>query len=594
MKLDKTNFNLPDIDTLISKFSNNKIIYFSLDTVKKYNMIHVGDRILISISGGPDSVFLIYFFDLIKDIYNLKLFAFHLDHLTREGQSTKDALFVKDLCEKLAIPLFSECVDVKKWCAQQKLNFQEGARILRMQLLEKYSLKNDIDKIAIAHNADDNIETFFINLLRGAGLRGLGAIKPVSGKIIRPLLFIFKKDINDFLISNNINFCIDKTNFESKYFRNKIRNKIIPVIENEIGSNFKNNILKTIENFRYANDYFDKKAIEIIKKFIKKDTSFASFKNKSGYNFQYIIENLQNNGFIKFPISIIQNLDEFLKSALIFKLVEIVKGNLRDINLKNINDILNFCYSGGEHKRLSLNDGIIFVKDKEFIYFFDSKKHKNIDQDISQNIDQNIYQNKKTTDNKNYEDYVYLNQDFKLIEKLVSSSQRQQQNLLKNKYVILISESEKEFFLQHQYLTVTCEESFKSENEKNILVINDINKVITEFNIKVNIKLIKLINFNKNIFANAQSNEAYFDFDLIKFPIIIRNWQEGDSFIPLGLSGKKKLQDFFIDLKIPFYLRKNTLIFCDAQKIIWVGNLRIDDRVKVTDKTKVILKLKLL
>ncbi len=160
---------------------------YILKTIKKFNMLKINDKVLISLSGGPDSVFLTYFFKHISEEFKLNLFAFHLDHLTRDGQSTEDAKFVTALCKDLNIELFKEKLDVYNFCKERKLNFQEGARDIRKRLLIQYSEENKINKIAIAHTADDNVETFFMNLLRGSGLKGLSSIKPVDGKIVNKI-----------------------------------------------------------------------------------------------------------------------------------------------------------------------------------------------------------------------------------------------------------------------------------------------------------------------------------------------------------------------------------------------------------------------
>ncbi|MCL4384864.1 MAG: tRNA lysidine(34) synthetase TilS [Actinobacteria bacterium] len=596
---------------IINSFNKVDIIYDLIKTIEKYDMLSSGDCVLISISGGPDSVFLTHVFNLIKNKYNLKLYAFHLDHLTRNGQSTKDAAFVSDLCKKYSITLFSEKIDVKRWCTEKKINFQEGARLLRKSLLEKYSNENAINKIAIAHNADDNLETFFMNLIRGAGLRGLSAIKPVSGKIIRPLLYIFKKDITDFLISNNISFCVDRTNLESKYFRNKIRNRLIPFMESEFGEGFKNNIVKAIENLKLANDYVDKEIIEIFK--------------KQNISVQDIAEVIYNKGFIKFPILNIINSDDFLKTALIFKLIELVKGSLKDITLENITDILKFCYQKGENKKINLSDGIFFVKEGDFIYFYDGKKvnlnslfisGKNFGDDDFSKENKNIFDDGIIVISE--DDARSLLAGEKIFKGNLSSKNKDEiENKEKNNketkrgYKEKNKEENKEKYKEDNNepdlrtdLTILNnnikpdndikpKNSIKSENNLKPILISEINKTINELDAKINIKVLNIINYDKKFFTQAEKNEAYMDINSIKFPVVVRNWHAGDSFIPLGLNGEKKLQDFFIDSGITFHLRKKIFVFCDLEKIIWVGNLRIDDRVKVSEKTKTILYLRL-
>ncbi|MEI7616223.1 MAG: tRNA lysidine(34) synthetase TilS, partial [Actinomycetota bacterium] len=336
-------------------------------------MLDFEDSVLVSISGGPDSVFLLYFLNLIKKRYKLNLYAFHLDHMTRNGDSAKDAVFVKNLCLGLNIPLFSEEINVSNSCHERKLSFQEGARIIRRELLEKYLLENSIKKIAIAHNADDNIETFLMNLIRGTGLKGLGSISPVRGAIIRPLIDCSKLQIINFLNINNIAYCIDKTNSENRYFRNKIRNRIVPYIENEMGKGFKENILNTIILLRSGSGYIDGRVIEIIKK-IQKNHGLDIFA-------------CARKGLLKIPAYDIENLDNNIKTFLVYKLIELVKGTPKDIISINVSDILKFCFPGGESKKINLPGGIVFIKEAEFIYIYNSAKisFKDLFSDLKQN-----------------------------------------------------------------------------------------------------------------------------------------------------------------------------------------------------------------
>src|SRR3972149_4871386 len=154
-------------------------------TIDEFGMLSGGDRVLVSISGGPDSTFLTFALNMLKKAYDLKLFALHLDHMTRNGESSNDAEFVAGLCKDLGIKLFASRTDVRQWCRQHKLSFQEGARKLRLQFLTIAADKCRADRIATGHNADDNVETFFMHLARGAGLKGLSGIRPVNLKFIR-------------------------------------------------------------------------------------------------------------------------------------------------------------------------------------------------------------------------------------------------------------------------------------------------------------------------------------------------------------------------------------------------------------------------
>lgn len=328
-------------------------------TVNKFNMLNKSDRVLISVSGGPDSTFLTYFLYYLKSHMDLKLFAFHLDHMTRDGQSQKDAIFVENLCKKLNIKLFKKKLDVGKWCKKNKLTFQEGARKLRMKMLLEISREHDIDKIALGHNADDNLETFFMRLIRGTGVRGLGAIKPAAGKFIRPLIGTFRKDIIKFLDENSLPYCIDRTNLEDIYFRNKIRNVLIPFIKENFSKNFEPRIINTIELLRIENDFLEK------------------YSKDRFYEVADIKKNSENNDeiyLVKICAERLNKFHESIKTRVIFWGVEKIKGSLEDINYKNIKDIIGILNPGGEKKIIDLSREVKVIKENKYIYIVDKSK----------------------------------------------------------------------------------------------------------------------------------------------------------------------------------------------------------------------------
>lgn len=503
---------------------------YILKTIEKFNMLKINDKVLISLSGGPDSVFLTYFLKHISEEFKLNLFAFHLDHLTRDGQSTEDAEFVTAFCKDLNIKLFKEKLDVYNFCKERKLNFQEGARDIRKKLLIKYSKENEINKIAIAHTADDNVETFFMNLLRGSGLKGLSSIRPVDGKIIRPLLYVFKKDILEYLDSQNISYRVDYSNFQRNYFRNKIRLDLIPYIETNFSKNVKNKVITTIDILRMSNDFIQDSFTKALNSILK----------KQGIN---DINDIRTKGFISLEVKDILKFDDIIKINIFLKIIEVLKGDKKDIKEKNLQDILKLCNLKGETKQIAICKGIKlkFVSGK--LYIFDS--------------------NKLTFDD-------LIKHDLKL-----------------NKLPLFNK------FIEDEKITV-----FK-ENDLNAILGNKIldKKIVRKVN-KSNFNLeFKLLNFDeavkvKTSLKNLNKNEAYFDLERISFPIIVRKCQKGDKFKPLGMNCYKKLHDYFIDEKISTIIRVLTPILCDKDKIIWICPYRISDEVKVTENTKKILYLR--
>ncbi len=323
-------------------------------TIDEFSMLSRGDRVLISISGGPDSTYLTLVLNKLKKAYNLKLFAFHLDHMTRNGQSSKDAEFVAGLCKDLGIKLFANCIDARQWCRQHKLSFQEGARKLRLQFLTQAADKCKADRIATGHNADDNVETFFMHLSRGAGLKGLSGIRPVSSKFIRPLIGTPRNDIARYLEANQIPYCTDKTNLENTYFRNKIRNVLMPYLKEKFTNSFDRQLLKSIEFIRQDNDLISGLAEKEFKKTASLESNPATGE---------II-------LVKLPLMRLAKMHYALAKRIIIKSIELVKGDIENIKSKNLEAILNISAVGGESRQIKLVENIISYKEGKFLYIF--------------------------------------------------------------------------------------------------------------------------------------------------------------------------------------------------------------------------------
>jgi tRNA(Ile)-lysidine synthase len=348
---DRADFRVKDIKN--ERFMQDKVILKALKTIESYKMIKRGDRVLISISGGPDSTFLTHLLYLLRPHLNLTLFGFSLDHMTRSGESTADARFVRELCREMDIKLFEQKIDVAKWCMSNKLSFQEGARKIRIEKLIEISEKKRIDRIATGHNAGDSIETFFINLMRGAGAGGLSGIKPVAGKFIRPLIEIRGEDIVSYMNEKKISYCMDRTNVENIYFRNRIRNILIPFISRHFGESFKINILRLAGILRDEDDFLRQYTAAIVKDIVT-------------------VECRGNDGkpaFIKMPILKITDKKVAIQRRIIMQILEMMAGNLKDITFKNIDDILRMCFPGGESKIICPEEKIRVFKIGNYIYF---------------------------------------------------------------------------------------------------------------------------------------------------------------------------------------------------------------------------------
>ena len=229
---------------------NNKV----LKTVKKYNMLSKGDRVLIGVSGGADSIALLEFFVSVKEKYDLDICVAHIEHGIRGEDSVNDAEFVENYCKKLGVNFYLKTIDAPNLAKKAKMGVEEYSRMAR------YDFFNTIecDKIATAHNLTDNIETLLFRLARGTGLKGAYSIPAVRGKIIRPFIEVSSGEIRKWCNDNNIPYRVDCTNSDSAYSRNLIRLEILPLFE-KLNANYQDNIENFIsdvnEDYEFIDDY---------------------------------------------------------------------------------------------------------------------------------------------------------------------------------------------------------------------------------------------------------------------------------------------------------------------------------------------------
>lgn len=255
-------------DINIEEYIKNEVI----KNITKNNLIIDGDKVVVAVSGGPDSMCLLNVLNdikaLIKLEYNISysLIVAHINHGIR-NESENEKEYVESFCEKLNIPFFYLKEDVINLAKENKLSVEACGRKVRYDFFYKVMKKNNATKIAVAHNKNDDVETILLNLIRGCGIKGLtGMDFFYNNIIIRPLLTIEKKQILEYNEYAKLNPCFDKTNNENIYLRNKIRNKLIPLLNEEYNSNFTNNvirmknILSEDENFleECTNNIFDK------------------------------------------------------------------------------------------------------------------------------------------------------------------------------------------------------------------------------------------------------------------------------------------------------------------------------------------------
>ncbi len=240
--------------------------------IRKQALFGRGSRVLAAVSGGADSVCLLYLLAQIREEWELELRALHVNHGIRGEEACRDEAFTKKLCQRLSVPCKVCRVDAVSYAREQRLSLEEGARKLRYEALEEEAScwerqEGEPVKVAVAHHGDDNVETILHNLFRGSGLKGLGGIRPRRGKIIRPLLTVTRKEILSYIEENHLSYCEDSTNASEDYTRNKLRHQVMPLICSQINGRAPEHILQAAQRLSQADEYLEGRALLWLKQY---------------------------------------------------------------------------------------------------------------------------------------------------------------------------------------------------------------------------------------------------------------------------------------------------------------------------------------
>lgn len=448
-------------------------------TIKKYSMLYGKERVLIGLSGGPDSVCLLHVLHALKDNLRLDLHALYIDHGLRPEEVPLEIKFCENLCENLKVPFITKSIDVKSYAQSQGMNRQEAARALRYMVFEETAYKINAQRIALGHTADDQAETLLMRLFRGSGPTGLSAIPPIRGIIIRPLIEIERAEIERFLEEEKIDFIVDSSNLRKDYLRNKIRSSLIPMLK-EYNPAIIDTLSRTAAIFREENNYLDIIVMKTMMRLISRKTDAR----------------------IEFFLSPVEVMDKVLLRRVLRKAIEESKG-LRGISFTHIEDIIDLIKSGKAGDRIYIPRGIKAIK----------------------------------------------------------------------KYSTFVLTSEPPVKLS-TYVFEVPGEVFLKEAEISIKAF------IVEKNAEYKIDE-----------PGLWTAYGSFDADRLTFPLTVRPRKTGDFFYPLGFGRRKKLQDFFVDEKIPRDERDRVPLMISGDDIVWIVGHRGDERFKVKEETKRVLKL---
>ncbi len=431
-----------------------------LNFIRENKLFTKNQKILVAVSGGVDSVVLV---DLLKK-GNYHFAVAHCNFHLRGNESDGDESFVEQLALDLNVPFFCEDFDVKSEAKESGVSIQMAARNARYDWFLRLCSQFEYDVIATAHHKNDSIETVLYNLTKGTGLAGLHGIQPKLNSVVRPMLFATKENVLEYAESQSLDWREDSSNTSNKYFRNLIRNEVIPILK-KINPNLEETFEVSVEKLKYTEDFFLSQ-VDSIKNILVEER---------GGDYWISIPSLKK--YKGFEIILFQILSEF---------------------------------------------GFNYTQVRQVFQSFNSQSGK-----------------------------VFYAPS----------------------YLLSIDRS---------YLVITSHAEEVAEQQ-----IFDISESVKGPNFELRFEIID----NNNLFIDPSKDIAFIDLDEIEFPIKLRAWSRGDRFYPLGMTKKKKLSDFLIDNKVPINLKSRIFVLTTNNSIFWVIGHRIDNRFKVTKKTRRVLKI---
>ena len=312
-------------------------------------LIQDGDKIVLGVSGGPDSMCML---DMMRELkeeknINFEIYVAHVNHMIRE-EAIDDEKYVQNYCLKHNIEFFVKRADVQKIANDKKIGTEEAGRKVRYDFFEEVLQKTGSNKIAIAHNKNDKIETIIMHLLRGSGLSGLKGIEPIrDNKYIRPLIECERQEIEQYCENRKLQPRIDKTNFENEYTRNKIRNIVIPYIKKE----FNPNIIQTLSRLsEVATD----------------ESNYIDLQTQKIYN-KLLIEKKDKQIILK--LNEFNQQENVIQKRLVLKTIKELNGSTDRIEKVHIEDIIKLCNNNIGNKYLTPNKNLkILVKNKKIFF----------------------------------------------------------------------------------------------------------------------------------------------------------------------------------------------------------------------------------
>ena len=316
-----------------------------LDTIKKYDLIHHGDGIVVGISGGYDSVCLLHILSSISSEFDLKLYPVHVNHLLRGSEAQRDEDFVKEFCASLGLQVHIKKTDIAAKAQNEKISLEEAGRNARYEEFHRLARQMGAAKIAVAHSKNDQAETILMRIFRGTGPEGLKGIEYKRGEIIRPLLDADRAQIEDYVNAEGLQAVTDSSNLHTDYFRNRIRLQVLPEINRAAGADITENLLRlskiivTDEDFlRYNSELYYKKALKYKKDF-----------------------------YARLDLSQLKKMHPAICSRVLRKVVADITGSINGLSYTHIEKVIGLINDGRSGAGIHLPLGIMAVKSYEVL-----------------------------------------------------------------------------------------------------------------------------------------------------------------------------------------------------------------------------------
>lgn len=325
-----------------------------LKTIRKYNLIENGDKLVLGVSGGPDSISMLNVLNDIRRDDNIDLdfqiIVVHINHMIRK-EAKEDETYVETFCKEKNIKFYSKSIDVKKLANTNKIGIEEAGRNVRYEFFDEILKKTNSNKVAIAHNKNDKAETIIMNFMRGTGISGLKGIEAKRGKYIRPLIECERIEIEKYCEEQRLNPRIDKTNFENEYTRNKIRNVVIPYIKKEFNPNIIGTLDRLSELVREEEEYIEKQVKQAYSNLILEEDERQIILDLKKFNQE----------------------EKVIKSRIVLYAITKLFNTSKGIEKIHIEDIIKLCNNNVGNKYLTPNKNIKVLVKNHKIYFLNQR-----------------------------------------------------------------------------------------------------------------------------------------------------------------------------------------------------------------------------